>query len=90
MLPKNQIALITWIVYQLYNGEQIRTVQGASITVTIDGDGVHLNGVATVRQADVECSNGVAHIIDAVITPPAGGRGGGHRRMEADDEYALL
>merc|ERR1740130_1796313 len=28
---------------QLYDGEQIRTVEGASITVTIDGDGVHLN-----------------------------------------------
>ena len=56
---------------QLRNGMQISTVEGEPITVTIDGDGVHLNGVATVRQADVECSNGVAHVIDAVLIPPA-------------------
>ena len=54
---------------QLNDGMQIPTVEGGSITVTIDSSGVTLNGVATVIQADVECSNGVAHVIDAVLTP---------------------
>ena len=63
----------------LTNGMQIPTVEGASITVTIDRRGVLLNGVARVVTADVECSNGVAHVIDAVLSVPAagGGRGGG-------------
>jgi uncharacterized surface protein with fasciclin (FAS1) repeats len=30
-------------------------------------------GSATVVQADVLCSNGVAHVIDAVLLPPGGG-----------------
>ena len=58
---------------QLHDGMQIPTVEGASITVTIDRrHGVMLNGVARVVTADVECSNGVAHVIDAVLTPPPG------------------
>ena len=57
---------------------QIPTVEGASITVTIDRRGVLLNGVARVSTADVECTNGVAQVIDTVITPPAPSGGGGH------------
>ena len=40
---------------QLTDGMMIPTVEGAPITVTIDGRGVLLNGVARVVQADVEC-----------------------------------
>jgi uncharacterized surface protein with fasciclin (FAS1) repeats len=32
-------------------------------------DGVKVNG-ATVTAADIETSNGVIHVIDAVILPP--------------------
>jgi len=38
--------------------------------VTIDGTTVKI-GDATVTTADVDCSNGVIHIIDAVLLPPA-------------------
>ncbi len=44
------------------------TVNGDSITVTTDM-GVMLDGVATVITADIEASNGVIHVIDAVILP---------------------
>jgi uncharacterized surface protein with fasciclin (FAS1) repeats len=43
------------------------TVNGA--TVLIDGtNGVTVNG-ATVVTADIECTNGVIHVIDAVLMP---------------------
>merc|ERR1719399_2755367 len=49
------------------------TVEGSDITVTI-GDSVKIND-ATVTTADVEASNGVIHIINKVLLPPADGPG---------------
>lgn len=45
---------------------------GGPVTVELEGDQLVVGG-ATVTTADVEASNGVVHIIDAVITEPAGG-----------------
>ena len=46
-----------------------KTVQGQ--TVAIDAkDGVKIND-ANVIQADIEASNGVIHVIDTVLLPPA-------------------
>jgi transforming growth factor-beta-induced protein len=36
----------------------------------VDGS-VVINGTATVIAADVEASNGIVHVIDAVLLPPA-------------------
>jgi uncharacterized surface protein with fasciclin (FAS1) repeats len=44
------------------------TVNGAEVTITTM-DGVKVNG-ANVTAADIETSNGVIHVIDAVIMPP--------------------
>jgi|FLYL01.1.fsa_nt_gi uncharacterized surface protein with fasciclin (FAS1) repeats len=49
----------------------VETVNGAPITVNVVDGNVVLNGVATVVTTDVEASNGVIHVIDAVILPPA-------------------
>merc|ERR1719238_1008628 len=38
------------------------------LTVTIDGTTVKING-ATVTSADLDCSNGVIHVIDTVLLP---------------------
>jgi transforming growth factor-beta-induced protein len=48
----------------------VETVHGATITVEVVDGNVVLNGVATVILTDVEASNGVIHVIDAVILPP--------------------
>jgi uncharacterized surface protein with fasciclin (FAS1) repeats len=48
----------------------IRTVEGDNLTVTVSGSTVRVND-ATVVQADVEASNGVIHVIDTVLLPPA-------------------
>lgn len=45
------------------------TVQGSSISITFDGETVLLNGAASVIAVDVEASNGLIHVIDAVILP---------------------
>ena len=43
------------------------TVQGGKLKVA-SKDGVTING-AKVTKADIECSNGVVHLIDAVLMP---------------------
>ena len=47
----------------------LTTVQGEDIQV--DGDNATLNGTVMIVQTDVLASNGVIHVIDAVLVPPA-------------------
>lgn len=54
---------------QLTNGN-VETANGEDIAVTVTG-GVKLNGSVNVTTADVEASNGVVHIVDAVLVPPS-------------------
>jgi uncharacterized surface protein with fasciclin (FAS1) repeats len=37
----------------------------------VKGESLTLNGTAKVVTADIKCSNGVIHVIDTVILPPA-------------------
>ncbi|MCB2224329.1 MAG: fasciclin domain-containing protein [Actinobacteria bacterium] len=46
------------------------TAQGSDLTITVDGDTVMIDG-ATVIIPDIETSNGVIHVIDTVLLPPA-------------------
>jgi uncharacterized surface protein with fasciclin (FAS1) repeats len=50
---------------------KFKTVEGAELTAMMSGDKIMLkdgNGkTATVIQADVDASNGVVHVIDAVV-----------------------
>lgn len=52
------------------DGKSAKTVNGADIKISID-KGVHLNGTSKVVTTDIECTNGVIHVIDTVIMPPA-------------------
>ena len=49
----------------------VQTVNGADIAVTVVDGVVTLNGVASVTAADLLAGNGVVHVIDAVLLPPA-------------------
>lgn len=54
------------------NGQTFTTVNGEILTVTKANGSVMIgndNGMATVTQADVYASNGIAHVIDAVLVP---------------------
>merc|ERR1719183_2249457 len=53
----------------LKNGEEIKTVEGGEVKVTISGSSMKINN-ADVTKADVLASNGVVHIIDSVLIPP--------------------
>jgi uncharacterized surface protein with fasciclin (FAS1) repeats len=52
------------------DGKAAKTVNGAEVKVTTTG-GVRLNGTVNVTKTDIECTNGVIHVVDAVIMPPA-------------------
>ena len=53
----------------LQDGQMIMTVNGADITVTIDNGNVFINN-AQVTVTDLAASNGIVHVIDAVLLPP--------------------
>lgn len=54
-------------------GYTIETVNGGTLTATLDGGNVVLTdaqgNTATVTSTDVEASNGVIHVIDTVLMP---------------------
>ena len=54
----------------LSNGQTVATLNGADVTVTINDGGIFIND-AQVIVADIVADNGVVHVIDAVLLPPA-------------------
>lgn len=52
------------------NGARPATVNGAPLDVVVRGGKVYVNG-AEVTTADLGASNGVIHVIDTVLLPPA-------------------
>ncbi len=52
----------------LKDGQKLKTVEGEELTVTVKDGKVMINN-ATVTTADVISSNGVTHVIDAVLMP---------------------
>jgi uncharacterized surface protein with fasciclin (FAS1) repeats len=77
LLPENVDVLIAILTYHVVAGNvmstdvtagDVATVEGSTIAITTDA-GVQVNG-ANVVAVDVLASNGVIHVIDAVIVPP--------------------
>ena len=76
--PENKDKLIAILTYHVVAGKVLSTdltegmtaatVNGATITITLEG-GAKVNG-ATISAADIMATNGVIHVIDAVILPP--------------------
>ncbi len=54
----------------LQDGQEIETLQGESVTVTLQDDKVLINGIE-VKVADIMASNGVIHVIEDVLLPPS-------------------
>lgn len=77
--PENKGSLIDILTYHvlgaavcsssLTDGQKAQTLEGNDVTVSITSDGVFINN-ALVTVVDVQASNGVVHIIDAVLLPP--------------------
>jgi uncharacterized surface protein with fasciclin (FAS1) repeats len=79
LLPENKDVLVQILTYHVVSGAvmaadvtagDVPSVEGSPITVTVEGGTVKLNDSATVIATDVMASNGVIHVIDAVILPP--------------------
>jgi uncharacterized surface protein with fasciclin (FAS1) repeats len=77
LLPENVSVLTAILTYHVVSGKvmsadvtagDVPTVEGSTIALTTDA-GVQVNG-ANVVAVDVAASNGVIHVIDAVIVPP--------------------
>jgi uncharacterized surface protein with fasciclin (FAS1) repeats len=50
--------------------KEAKTVEGSMVKITVAGGGVKVND-ANVVKTDIGASNGVIHVIDSVILPPA-------------------
>lgn len=53
------------------NGTSVATVNGAKVDIKVSGSSVSVN-TANVTKTDIKASNGVIHVIDSVLLPPAG------------------
>ena len=51
------------------DGQEVPTVQGESILVTVDGGAISINE-AQVVSADLAADNGIVHVINGVLLPP--------------------
>jgi uncharacterized surface protein with fasciclin (FAS1) repeats len=79
--PENKDLLISILKYHVVSGKVMasdvvkvssaKTVQGAMVGIEVKNGGVFLNGTTKVVKTDIEASNGVIHVIDTVLMPPA-------------------
>ncbi|MGD1887219.1 MAG: fasciclin domain-containing protein [Cohaesibacteraceae bacterium] len=80
LMEENRDQLVAGLTYHVLPGKvmsgdiagqelSVATVEGSEVSVNAT-DGVMVDG-ANVVTADIETSNGVIHVIDAVILPPA-------------------
>ena len=75
--PENKDKLIAVLTYHVVPGKvmakdvvglsKAKTVQGKELTITV-GDNVMVDKSKVVK-TDIECSNGVIHVINAVLLP---------------------
>ncbi len=78
--PENKDKLVAILTYHVIpakamkadvaklDGKAVKTAQGGMVKVSAGSDGVMVNN-AKVVATDIECSNGVIHVIDAVLLP---------------------
>ena len=80
LLPESKQALTDILLYHVVSGKVMAadvvtlsgatTVLGKDVTITVKDGKVFLNDTVQVIITDIEASNGVIHVIDAVLLPP--------------------
>ncbi len=80
LLPENKQQLTDILLYHVVSGKVMAadvvtlssatTVLGKDVTITVKDGKVFLNDTVEVIITDIEASNGVIHVIDAVLLPP--------------------
>lgn len=76
--PENKAKLVKILTYHVVPGkvmskqvvklDKAKTVEGGEVAIAVNGGTVTVDG-AKVIKADINSSNGVIHVIDAVILP---------------------
>ena len=76
--PENKDKLVAVLTYHVVAGKVLaadvvklkkaKTVQGSEVSIKVTKKGVKVDA-ANVVKTDIECTNGVVHVIDAVILP---------------------
>jgi uncharacterized surface protein with fasciclin (FAS1) repeats len=76
--PENKQKLVSILTYHVVPEKVMaadvvklshaKTVNGQSLTIKLEGNMVMVDS-AKVTKTDIECSNGVIHVIDAVVLP---------------------
>ena len=56
---------------QVVGLSEATTVEGQKVQIKVVGGKVMLNGTTTVTATDIKAKNGVIHVIDTVLMPPA-------------------
>lgn len=78
--PENKAKLQAILKYHVVSGKvsasavtklaTAKTLQGNSVGITVKDKSVMIDGAKVVK-ADIECANGIIHVIDSVILPPS-------------------
>ena len=78
--PENKSKLVAILTYHVVAGEvpaadvvkldSAKTVNGAEVSIDASDAGVKVNK-SNVVKTDVTCANGIIHVIDTVLLPPA-------------------
>tara|TARA_B100000900_G_C20420771_1_gene650866 strand:+ start:121 stop:618 length:498 start_codon:yes stop_codon:yes gene_type:complete len=79
--PENKDKLVAILTYHVVSGKvmsktavtlaKATALSKKDIALAVKEKSLTLNGSAKVIKADIECSNGVIHVIDTVILPPS-------------------
>lgn len=77
--PENKAQLVSVLTYHVVSGKanaaavtaqkQWKTVEGSPVNIDASSGAKIEN--ANIVKTDIECSNGIIHVIDAVILPPS-------------------
>lgn len=77
--PENKEKLAAILTYHVVPGRvvseeamklsSVKTVHGKELALRTDYGKLMVNGTATVTKADIHCTNGVIHVVDAVLLP---------------------
>lgn len=82
--PENRDQLVSILTYHVVPGKvtaaevvklsDAKTVQGSKVSIKTEHDKVMVGGVNVIK-TDIDCSNGVIHVIDGVLMPPKSSEG---------------